>query len=184
MKTDAINRQIAEPYATALMALAEEQNCVDAIANDVQGITTVINSASELMRFLASPVMPDPVKRQVWRTVFPDLHPITQNFINLLIDRGRIPFLRDIAIAFQALVRAKKNIALAEVTSATTLTPDQIESLKQKVMALTGAQAVELEITNDPSLIGGVVIKIGSQIIDASLRGQLRRISSRLFASV
>lgn len=184
MKTDTINRQIAEPYATALMALAQDQNLVDGIAQDMQGILAAVNGSADLCRLLASPIMPDRIKKQVWQTLFPDLQPLTRNFISLLIDKGRIMFLRDIATEFQALVRAQKNIALAEVTTATPLSEAQITALKQKVMEITGAQAVEVEIAIDPSLIGGVVIKLGSQIIDASIKGQLRRISSRLLASV
>ncbi len=184
MKTEAINRKVAEPYAEALMALAEEQNVVDAIAANVAVIASTTAQAGELAQLLASPIMPARIKKQVLQRVFPDLHPLMQNFLSLLVDRGRIPFLLDICKQWQMLLRQKRNIALAEVTSAIPLNDSQKEQLRQKLLALTSAKDVELELTVDPSLIGGVAIKIGSQIVDASIRGQLRRLASRLLANV
>jgi F-type H+-transporting ATPase subunit delta len=184
MKTEAINRKVADPYAEALMALAEEQNLVEAINTDVQAIISAVSNSPELNHFVASPVMPDALKKQVLGQVLGGLQPLTLNFVGLLVDRRRVAFVLDVCTQFQALYRQKKNIALAEITTATALSDEQTATLRQKVMDLTGAESVELEITVDPSLIGGVSIKVGSQIIDASIRGQLRRISSRLLASV
>jgi F-type H+-transporting ATPase subunit delta len=78
------------------------------------------------------------------------------------------------------LVRELKHTVLAEVVSAVPLSEDQQSAVRAKVQAMTGAQQVELEMTQDADLIGGVVIKVGSQVIDASLRGQLRRIGLKL----
>jgi F-type H+-transporting ATPase subunit delta len=69
---------------------------------------------------------------------------------------------------------------LAEITSAVALTAAQVQTVKEKVLAITKAREVEIETKIDTDLIGGVVIKVGSQVIDASLRGQLRRLSLRL----
>jgi F-type H+-transporting ATPase subunit delta len=69
---------------------------------------------------------------------------------------------------------------LAEVVSAVPLSEAQASAVKQKVIAMTNAREVELETRIDPDIIGGVIIKVGSQVIDASLRGQLRRLSLRL----
>jgi len=184
MKTEAINRKVAEPYAEALMALAKEQGAIEAIAANAETIASTVASSADLAQLLASPVMPAKFKKQVLQRVFPDLHPLMQNFLSLLVDRGRIPFVTDICSHLRSLLRQQRNIALAEVTSAVPLNDIQKEQLRQKVLALTSASGVELELTVDPSLIGGVAIKIGSQIVDASIRGQLRRLSSRLLASV
>ncbi len=184
MKTEAINRKIAEPYAEALMAVAEEQNAVEAIAADVAVIAEATAQVGELAQLLASPIMPPRIKKQVLQRVFPSLHPLMRNFLSLLVDRGRIPFVLDICKQWQMLLRQKRNIALAEVTSAIPLNDSQKEQLRQKLLALTSAKDVELELSVDPSLIGGVAIKIGSQIVDASIRGQLRRLASRLLANV
>jgi F-type H+-transporting ATPase subunit delta len=111
------------------------------------------------------------------------LHPYTQNFLMLLIDRGRIPFLEPICKQFQALVRELKQAVLAEVTAAVSLSEEQQQAIREKVTAMTQAQQVDLDIKIDPNLIGGVIIKVGSQILDLSLRGQLRQMGMRLTGS-
>jgi F-type H+-transporting ATPase subunit delta len=77
-------------------------------------------------------------------------------------------------------VRDRTSTVLAQVTSVTELSNEQRDRVKEKVKAMTNANDVELETTLDPDLIGGVVIKVGSQVLDASLRGQLRRIGLSL----
>jgi F0F1-type ATP synthase, delta subunit (mitochondrial oligomycin sensitivity protein) len=75
MKTEAINRKVAEPYAEALMALAEEQGVLEAIAANAETIASTIASSADLAQLLASPVMPAKFKKQVLQRVFPELHP-------------------------------------------------------------------------------------------------------------
>jgi len=84
---------------------------------------------------------------------------------------------------YLVLLRQLNQTVLAEVTSAVPLTPEQIEIIRQRVIALTQARQVETATKIDRDLIGGVIIKVGSQVIDASLRGQLRRLSLRLSGS-
>ena len=153
------------------MALAEEQGAVEAIAADAENIASTVAGSAELAQLVASPVMPAKFKKQVLQRIFPNLHPLMQNFLSLLVDRGRIPFVLDICSQWQNILRQQRNIVLAEVTSAVPLNEAQKEQLRQKVLALTSASGVELQLYVDPSLIGGVAIKIGSQIVDASLRG-------------
>jgi F-type H+-transporting ATPase subunit delta len=74
---------------------------------------------------------------------------------------------------YQALLRELNQAVLAEVTAAVELTADQQNALRDRVLAMTGARQVDLAITVDADLLGGVIIKVGSQIVDASLRGQL-----------
>jgi F-type H+-transporting ATPase subunit delta len=81
---------------------------------------------------------------------------------------------------YLALLRQLNQTVLAEITSAVPLTETQQQAITEKVIALTNARQVEIETKIDSELIGGVIIKVGSQVIDASLRGQLRRISLRL----
>jgi F-type H+-transporting ATPase subunit delta len=81
---------------------------------------------------------------------------------------------------YQALLRELNQTVLAEVTAAVELTADQQNALRDRVLAMTGARQVDLAITVDADLLGGVIIKVGSQIVDASLRGQLRRLGMQL----
>jgi F-type H+-transporting ATPase subunit delta len=98
----------------------------------------------------------------------------------LLVDRNRVMYLESILRQYQALLRELNQTILADVTTATELSDEQKEAIKSRVISMTGASNVELSVEIDPSLIGGLIIQVGSQVIDASLRGQLRRIGMQL----
>jgi F-type H+-transporting ATPase subunit delta len=100
--------------------------------------------------------------------------------LKILVERRRIAFLEGICQHYQLLLRKFKQTVLAQVTSAVELNEAQQQSVREKVQAMTNAHQVELDTKIDPDLIGGVIIKVGSQVVDASLRGQLRRIGLRL----
>ncbi len=181
MKEGGVKGEILERYAQALLSLAQDSNTVEQVGNDVNSILGVLKESPDLQEFLANPLVKLDDKKAVMNRILGDsVHPYTRNFVQVLVDRRRIMFLEGICKEFQALLRKLNQTVLAEVTSARELTDDQKNSLREKVLAMTGARQVELETRIDPDLIGGVVIRIGSQVIDASLRGQLRRISLRL----
>lgn len=176
-----VTGQVLEPYAQALMSLAQSSNAVDKIGEDVNALLSLLNESEELKTFLTNPIInPDNKKAVLGRILGEDTHPYTRNFIMLLVDRGRILFLEGICKQFQSLLRKLNQTVLAEVISATELNEGQQQAIRDKVVAMTNARQVELDTRIDPDLIGGVIIKVGSQVIDASLRGQLRRISLRL----
>lgn len=176
--------EIAEPYARALMSLAQEHQLTDKFGEDASFLLELLNTSDDLEPFLANPLVPVEAKKGVIQNLVGDnVHPYIQNFLGLLVDRTRIMFLGGILRQYQALLRELNQTALAEVVAAVELSDEQKERVKQKVREFTGAQQVELQVTLDPSLLGGLVIKVGSQVIDASLRGQLRRIGLQLSAA-
>jgi F-type H+-transporting ATPase subunit delta len=180
-QTGIVTGEILQRYAQALLSLAQDSNIVEQVGNDVNSVLSTLNESPDLRNFLASPVFKAADKKAVLNRILGDgVHPYTKSFMLLLVDRRRIILLEGICKEFQALLRKLNQTVLAEVTTVNELNDDQRRSLQEKVMAITGAQSVELETKIDPDLIGGVLIKIGSQVIDASLRGQLRRISLRL----
>ena len=184
MQDSIITSEVIEPYAQAYMSLAKEHNLVDRFSDDVSAILQLLSESEDLRGFVESPMIKPDVKKSVIRQVFGEqLHSYTLNFLLLLVDRGRLLFLSGICRQYQALVRKLKGIALAEVKAAVQLTADQEEQIRQKVQSFTGAQSVDLEVDVDPNLLGGVIIKVGSRVIDASLRGQLRKISNQLMKS-
>lgn len=181
MRGSLVNAGIVEPYAEALMSAAQSQNITDRIGDDVRSLLSLLESSEELRQFLTSPVAREEQKKTVLRQIAGDgLHPYTLNFLLLLVDRRRIPLLEGIGKQYLALLRKLQQTVLAEVTSTVELTEAQRQAISEKVKAITGAHQVELETKLEPDLIGGVIIKVGSQVIDASLRGQLRRIGVRL----
>ncbi|PSO51469.1 MAG: F0F1 ATP synthase subunit delta [Cyanobacteria bacterium SW_9_44_58] len=176
-----MSAEVVEPYAEALMSLADSQNLVERFGNDAKELLSVLKASQELQQFLASPVIKTDDKKAVLRKIAGEsLHRYMVNFFQLVIDKKRTAFLTGILKQFLALVRERTSTVLAQVTSVTELNQSQRDRVKEQVKSMTNARDVELETTLDPNLIGGVVIKVGSQVLDASLRGQLRRISFNL----
>ncbi|MEL6157967.1 MAG: ATP synthase F1 subunit delta [Cyanobacteria bacterium J06623_5] len=173
--------EVAAPYAQALLSIAKSKDSVDDLSQIAAELLVLIKESDSLSTFLANPVANKDAKKGVLAQVLgDDTNPQMKNFLMLLVDRGRIYLLEPILQQFQAQVRELKQTVLAQVTSAVELTDEQRETVRQKVQSITDAKAVELETSLDPDLIGGVIIQIGSQVLDASIRGQLRRISLQL----
>lgn len=176
--------EVAAPYAQALLSVAQSNNSVDDVSRIATDFLNLIKESSDLNAFLANPIASKDAKKGVLNQVLGDgVNTQMKNFLMLLVDRGRIYLVEPILQQFQAQVRELNQTVLAEVTSAVELNDEQKEQVRQKVQSITDARSVELETSVDPDLIGGVIIQIGSQILDASIRGQLRRISLQLGVS-
>lgn len=183
MKFNSVSQAVVAPYADALISLAQEQNSLNAIAKDVSLIGDTLADSVELIQLLASPLIDANVKKRLIESVFgSSVNGLTKSFLLLLVDRKRIAFLGEIVKEFKALLRVIDQVSLAEITTALKLSRAQEDSIRDRVKAMTKAKSVELDITINSELIGGVIIKFGSQVIDASIRGQLRRLKSSLTA--
>ena len=181
MKGSLISSQVAEPYAQALMSVAETHNLMESLGEDIRSLLALLTESEELQLFMTNPVVQGADKYAVLQRIIGDRgNPYLTNFLKLLVDKGRAPFLVTICQQFLTLLRQKTNTILAEVTAAQELTDEQRHAVSEKVRELAGADSVEIQTTVDASLIGGVIIKVGSQVFDASLRGQLRRIGLSL----
>ena len=108
---------------------------------------------------------------------------VTPSFLNLLkllADRQRIGFLDAVLDRLLELYREQRHISLAQVTSATALTEEQQAEIALKIQAVVGTDKLETQYQVDPALIGGFIVAVGSQVIDASLAGQVRRLGLAL----
>lgn len=176
-----VSQELFVPYATALLEIAQAQNCIDAISDDVNGLLSLLSESDDLRQLITSPLISvDDQKAALGRILGDQVHPIFRNFLMVLVERRRIFCLEGVCKEFQAQLRALNQAVLAEVTAATPLSDEQRQSILEKVTTMTGARQVDLAVEVDPSLVGGVIIKVGSQVIDASLRGQLRQIGLSL----
>lgn len=172
---------IATPYAEAFLQVAEKNNETDQVVGQVRAILALWNSSPELRQAMGSPVIePAAKKAAVTRLFSADASPSLINLLKLLADRNRINVLDAVLERFLELYRDLRHIALATVTSASPLSEDQQAALSQKVKAVAGTDNVEFNLKVDPALIGGFVVSLGSQVIDASLAGQVRRLGLAL----
>lgn len=176
-----ISSEIAEPYAQALMSLAKQSGLTEEFGATCREIENLLLESADFKDFVSNPVVESEAKKTVLKQVMGDgANPYFVNFLMLLVDKRRIVFLEQVMAQYSALLRQLNNVVLAEVTSAKDLSDDQKQSLVERVKGITSANDVELKVTVDPELIGGVIIEVGSKIIDASVQGQLRRIGMSL----
>jgi F-type H+-transporting ATPase subunit delta len=182
VKDSAVVAAVVEPYAEALMSIAQANNLAEPFGEDMRSLLNLMENSAELREFLGSPLIAADSKKAVMQQIVGDVNPLMRHFLMLLVDRRRIAFLESVAKQYLVLLRKLNQTVLAEVTSAIALNEGQQQAVRDKVLAMTGAREVELALKVDPDLIGGVIIKVGSEVVDASLRGQLRRISVRLMS--
>ncbi|MBD2771844.1 ATP synthase F1 subunit delta [Iningainema tapete] len=180
MKSNIATDEIAQPYAQALMSVAQSKNQTEQFGEDVRSLLSLLSESEQLQNFLGNPFVQPENKKAVINQILGDANTYFRNFLMLLVDRRRISLLEPICRQYLALLRQLNQTVLAEVTSAVPLSEEQKQAVIQKVTAMTNARSVELDSKIDREVIGGVIIKVGSQVIDASIRGQLRRLSLRL----
>lgn len=172
---------LATPYAEALLQVSESQQDTDTVAAQAKAVLVLWNQSEQLREAMASPVLEPDAKKAALTALFADqLSGSLMNLLKLLADRQRIAVLDAVLLRYLELYRQLRNISLAKVTSAQPLSDEQQAQLTQKVQAIAGTEAVEFDLRVDPALIGGFVVNLESQVIDASLAGQVRRLGLEL----
>lgn len=177
MANDAHNSGIAERYALAIFELAVEENAVDAVGADFAALKAMVAESADLARFVHAPVFSREAQKKGMAALLAaaGAAPLTQRFIQLLSAKRRLFALVDVIKAFDALVAAKRGEVDALVTSARPLSDAETASLKAAIKAKVGRDP-RLDTSVDPAILGGLVIKVGSKMIDSSLRSKLNAI--------
>jgi F-type H+-transporting ATPase subunit delta len=176
------NRIVAMRYAGALER-ALEQGELEHAADALNSVAELFNTHHDLHSALANPSIPIEKREEVLRDVTTrlELETAVKKLMHELFVRGRIALLPDIAIEFMRLADERLGRVAAEVTSARPLTDSQEQELRAALAKRTGKN-VRLVIAVDPELIGGVVARVGGEIIDGSLRTRLGRLEEDLIA--
>lgn len=172
----------ARRYADALFAIAAERDSIDALAAELDRIAAAARDR-QAMRVLAGPGLTLQRKREIVDALAGPLSRETGALVNLLLERNRAALLPKLAEAFAVRVRERRGVELAEVTTAVALPEPEQQAVATWLAAYLGKQ-VEVEARVDPEIIGGVVARVGDQLIDASVRGRLETLKRRLQAGV
>jgi len=164
-------------YATALFELARDEKSVDAVKADLDKFAALLRESSDLARLVRSPVFTADDQRKALAAVLAKagISGVTANFINVLIANRRLFVVSDVIRAFNALVAKFRGEATADVTVAEALSDKNLDALKAALKSVTGKD-VALNVKVDPSIIGGLVVKLGSRMVDSSLRTKLNSI--------
>ncbi|MDI3340551.1 MAG: ATP synthase F1 subunit delta [Sphaerobacter sp.] len=169
----------ARRYAQAAFEIAREQGALDQWERDLQRLSEVLADPT-VEAFFASPAVPEEAKREAIATLLPEEpQRLVRNLVLLLLERGRLPQLPQVAEEFSHLVLQERGIAIAEVTTAVPLSEDEQRLVGERVAALIGKQ-VELRPRVDPDIIGGLVVRVEDNLIDGSVRAQLHQLRQRM----
>jgi F-type H+-transporting ATPase subunit delta len=171
---DAHSSSIATRYATAIFDLARDEKSLDVVDRDLTSLKAMVASSPDLARLVRAPVFSNEEQAAGLNAVLHRMEasPLTRRFLLLLAQKRRLFYLTDIIRAFHGMVARQRGEIEASVTSAHALGDAQIASLKQILKNKLGRDA-RLEMKVDPRLLGGLVVKVGSRMIDSSLRTKL-----------
>jgi F-type H+-transporting ATPase subunit delta len=168
---------MAGRYATALFDLALEANAIEAVKADLDRFDALVAESADLTRLVRSPVFSAQEQLQGLSAVLErvGIRGLTANFLKLAASNRRLFAVRDMIKAFRALVARHKGEATAAVTVAEPLKDQHVDALRAALKAVTGKD-VDLDIEVDPAILGGLVVKLGSRMVDTSLRTKLNGI--------
>jgi len=165
---------LAGRYANAVFELARDQKAVDAVSTDLAALRRALESSPDLARLVRSPVFSAEDQARALKAILEKMgaHPLTTKFVLLLAHKRRLFALTQIISAYEHLVANSRGETEAEVTSARHLNDDEVAELKAMLKAKLGKEP-RLQSRIDPTLLGGLVVKVGSRMIDSSLRTKL-----------
>ena len=166
-------------YARALFEAAREADRVDAVADDLGAIAGAMTDVPELRAFLRNPQVEPDGKAAVLDQIAADADELVRNFIRLVAGKGRAGELAEISVELDALVAQAQNRLSVELTTAYELSDEEAASIVQTIEKASG-RTVEATRSVDSSLVGGIVLQVGSHRADGSVRGRLKRLRHEL----
>jgi F-type H+-transporting ATPase subunit delta len=169
---------MAGRYATALFELALDAKAVDAVKADLDRFDAMVAGSADLQRLVRSPVFGADEQRRALAAVFAKtgIGGLAANFLLLAASNRRLFAVGDMIRGFRKLVAHWKGEVTADVTVAEKLSDAHLDALKGALKSVTGGKAVDLNVRIDPAIIGGLAVKLGSRMVDSSLRTKLNAI--------
>lgn len=168
----------ARRYAEALFSIARPNQAYDVWLRDLERLDAILQDENA-HQVLTSPAVPEEERQAALEKLLPDARPEFRNLIRLLLQRNRLKLVPEILAAFREQVDEERGIVTAEVTSAMPLDEGLRSVVAERLARFSGKQ-VRLELSVDPQLIGGIVARIGDELIDDSVRGRLQRLRHQL----
>lgn len=176
-----IRASLAGRYASALFELARDERQIDAVSNSLAALWGALETSPELRAVTTSPLIDrqDAGKAVAAAAAALKLDTTTSNFLGVLSRNGRLRQLPEVIRLFSRLASDHRGETTAEVTSARALDDDQIAALKRQLGARAGRD-ISIDARVDPSILGGIVVRLGSQMIDASIRTKLNTLAQAM----
>lgn len=172
---------VAERYAAAFFELAKEEGAIAPLETDLTTLETAVADSEDLRRLLNSPIIESDVKLSGVKALLDKMgaHQLTQNLLAVLGQNNRLAALADVAAVFRRIAADDRGEVSAEAISARPLSDEQSKALRGQIESSVG-KAVNLKTSVDATLLGGLIVKVGSRMIDSSLRTKLNRLQQTL----
>lgn len=169
---------MAGRYAGALFELALEEKAVDQVKKDLETFDAMIGESPDLNRLVRSPVFGVDEQLKALSAILgkAGITGIAANFLRVITTNRRLFAVRDIVRGYRALVAKHKGEVSAQITVAEKLNDSNLGALKDALKSVTGGKDVDLDVKIDPAIIGGLIVKVGSRMVDSSLRTKLNAI--------
>jgi F-type H+-transporting ATPase subunit delta len=170
-------QRIASRYAKSLIELADEQNKLEEVTEDMNSLKELLSNR-DLYLLFKSPVVPTDKKKQIFKTLFEGkLTPMTSGFLNILTTKGREAYMPDVVVEYTKQYKRLKHISTVKLTTAVELSKEVLQSIHDKLKA-SGATDEKVEIVSkvDPDVIGGFVLEFDDKIYDASVSNKLEEL--------
>ena len=176
-----IRASLAGRYASALFDLARDQRQIESVGKSLETLGQALLDSKDFNELVTSPLVSRDEAGKAFAALAPQLglDPVTTNFLGVLARNGRKKELLAVIRAFRRLASEHRGEATAQVVTARPLSDEQLASLRQQLRARAGRE-VNIDSSVDPSLLGGIVVKLGSQQIDASIRTKLNRLAQAM----
>ena len=176
-----IRASLAGRYASALFDLARDQKQIDAVGRSLDALNQALLDSKDFAELVDSPLVSRDEAAKAFASLAPQigLDAVTTNFLGVLARNGRKSQLRPVIRAFKRLAAEHRGETTADVVTARPLKDDQIAALKQQLRARAGRE-VTIDAQVNPDILGGIVVKLGSQMIDASIRTKLNRLAQAM----
>ena len=176
-----IRASLAGRYASALFDLARDQRQIDSVGRSLDALSQALVDSTDFGELVTSPLVSREEAGDAFAALAPQLglDPITTNFVGVLARNGRKGQLPPVIRAFRRLAAEHRGETTAEVVTARPLNDSQLSALRQQLRTRAGRD-VSIDAAVDPSILGGIVVKLGSQQIDASIRTKLNRLAQAM----
>ncbi len=171
--------EIAEVYARALFEVAQEQDKLDEIHDELDAFADAVNESRDMARFFFSPYFSTEEKKEALHKTIEGGDEAFMNFLEALIERHRMPVIFRIRSRFDRLWEEENKLLPVEVTSAVQLDKATVEGIGKSIGEQVGRK-VELSSRVDPEILGGVVLRVGNFILDASIRRRLEQLRKQV----
>ena len=171
--------EIAEVYARSLFQVAKEMGLLDVVKEQLAQFVDALNSNRQMAIFLFSPYFSTEEKKRGLERAVSGAEPIFSNFLEALLERHRMPVIFRIRVAYERMWEEENRLLQVQVTSAVALDEQTVKTIGDQIGEQTGRK-IELSSEVDDGIIGGIVLRVGNVILDASIRNRLEQLRKQV----